>query len=198
MSRKGDTSMSKVKILAISGSTRQSSFNTKLIEAAAREAESLGAEVSVLSLRDYPMPFYDGDVEQADGLPEKAVELKRELQSADALLLASPEYNASISAVLKNAIDWTSRPGAVEGSVYASKTAALLSASPGALGGLRGLSHVRAVLMNLGVLVITKQQAVSQAYQAFDENGSLRDQGTQERLRALLEDLIQTTGRLKG
>ena len=188
--------MSKPKILAFAGSTRSGSYNKKLIAVASEQAQAAGAEIKLIDLRDYPMPLYDGDLETGSGLPEKAAELKLEMEKVDAFLIASPEYNSSISAVLKNTLDWASRPGAVEGSVYAGKTAALISASPGALGGLRGLNHLRSILMNVGVLVITQQQAISKAHEAFDEGGQLIDKGTEDRLRGVVEELVRVTGRL--
>jgi chromate reductase len=188
--------MSKPRIIAFAGSTRTDSLNQKLIKVAADQARQAGAEVNLIALRDYPMPLYDGDLESESGLPEQAVELKKAMAEADAFLIASPEYNSSLSAVLKNSIDWTSRPGAVEGSVYAGKTAALISASPGALGGVRGLNHLRSVLMNLGVLVVTPQQAVSRAHQAFNDQGGLKEEANLERLRGVVEELVRVAGRL--
>lgn len=189
--------MSQVKILAFAGATRSGSFNKKLIKQAAEFAREAGADVQLIELNDYVLPFYDGDLEQESGLPEKAVELKKLMEKADAFLIASPEYNASMSAVLKNTIDWTSRPGGVEGSVYAGKVAALISASPGGLGGLRGLVHLRAVLMNLGVLVITPQHSTSQAHEAFGDHG-LKEEAQAQKVRDVVQELVRVTGKLKA
>ena len=121
--------------------------------------------MTLLDLRDYPMPLYDGDLEEASGIPEPARRFKQVLIEHDGFLIASPEYNSSISPALKNAIDWASRPVPGEPALvaYQGKTAGLMAASPGALGGLRGLVHVRAILGNIGVLVIPEQIAVSSA-----------------------------------
>ena len=190
--------MSTLKIVALAGSTRRDSFNKLFLRTAVRFAEQAGAEVSVIDLKDYPLPLYDGDCEAERGLPAEAAELKKRFQEADALLISSPEYNASISAVLKNTIDWTSRPGAIEGSAFAEKPALLISASPGALGGLRGLNHLRDVLTNLGVHAFHKQQALPQASSAFDESGELKDPSTSDRLDGLVKSFISYATRLKA
>ena len=114
--------MSQLHIVAFAGSTRKDSYNKVLVRLAAEMAEEAGARVTLLDLADFPAPLYDGDLESDSGLPEKAAEFKKLLDQADAFLIASPEYNSSISAVLKNSIDWASRPGAVEGSVFDGKT----------------------------------------------------------------------------
>ncbi|MBL24443.1 MAG: NADPH-dependent FMN reductase [Rhodospirillaceae bacterium] len=171
------------KILAFAGSLRDESLNKLLVRAAAKGAEGAGAEVTAIDLKDYPMPIYDGDIEAADGLPENALKLKELFEAHDALLIASPEYNSSISPVLKNTLDWVSRPAA-EGetplSAYNGKVAALVAASPGGLGGLRGLVHLRQILGNINVLVIPDQRAVGSAFDAFDENGDLKDEATRD------------------
>lgn len=175
----------KPKILAFAGSARQDSYNKKLIRIAAAGAQEGGAEVTLLDLRDFPMPIYDGDLEDREGVPAKALELRRLMLAHQGLLIASPEYNSSISPLLKNTIDWLSR--SVNGEYgllpFRDKVAALLAASPGGLGGLRGLVHVRAILGNIGVLVLPDQLAVSKADQAFNADGTLADpkQGTAAR-----------------
>ncbi len=186
----------KSKILAFAGSTRKESFNKKLAQAAAELARKAGAEVTYIDLNDYPLPLYDGDLEESEGLPEAAAKLKRLMADHDGLLLASPEYNGSVTGVLKNTIDWLSRPGAVEGSVFHGKTALLLSASPGGLGGLRGLVHVRAILTNLGVLVLPGQHAIGGAHKEFNEAGQLANQELQSKVEGLVESLVETTQRL--
>lgn len=177
--------MKTIKILAFAGSTRSQSFNKTLVRAAADMAKQAGAEVTVVNLADYPMPLYDGDLEQESGIPEKALELKELMDSHQGILLACPEYNGSITAVLKNTLDWLSRQkGAFDG-----KTAALLSASPGALGGLRGLVHVRSILTNLGVLVIPKQAAVGGASKEFNEDGSFVNERVAQRVKGVVDSL---------
>jgi chromate reductase, NAD(P)H dehydrogenase (quinone) len=181
------------RILAFAGSTRTKSHNKKLIALAAAAAEAAGAQVTLIDLRDFPMPFYDGDLEAQLGLPERARALKEMMVNHDGFLLSCPEYNASVSAVFKNAIDWVSRPQAGESSAVAfkGKWAALLSASPGNLGGLRGLLAVRQILNTLGVLVLPTQLAVARANDAFAEDGSLKDAGHQGALTAIAAELVR-------
>ena len=138
------------RILAFAGATRTESYNKKLIRAAAAIAEASGAAVTLLDLRDLNMPLYDGDLEATHGLPDGAKRLKAMLLEHDGLLISSPEYNSSISAVLKNSIDWASRPvqGQAPLAEFRGKVAGIMAASPGMLGGLRGLVHLRAILGN--------------------------------------------------
>lgn len=189
-----------IRVLAFAGSTRRRSLNKKLVHEAARIARAAGAEVTEIDLRDLPMPLYDGDLEADAGVPAAAARLRDAMRDHDGFLLACPEYNSSITAVLKNAIDWVSRPAAGEPSMVAfkGKVATLLSASPGALGGLRGLVHVRAILGNVGVLVLPTQVAVSKAHEAFAEDGSLGDDRAAGRLAAAVRELVDTLGKLHG
>ena len=164
------------KILALAGSIRTDSFNKKLVKIAAEGARSAGAEVTVIDLKDYPLPLYDGDCEIALGVPAPALQLRQMVAESDGLLIASPEYNGSISAVLKNVIDWISRPVAGQTPTpLKGKIGAIMATSPGALGGLRGLTHVRTILSNLGTVVLPEQVAVSRAVGAFDPEGKLKD-----------------------
>lgn len=169
------------KILAFAGSTREASWNKRLVQVAAEGARSAGAEVTVIDLRDFPMPLYDGDLEAAEGLPESVRRLKALFLDHQGLLISAPEYNGGMSAVLKNAIDWVSRKEGDEGNLaaYKDKVAGLMSTSPGRLGGLRGLVHVRQILTNVGVLVIPQQHAIGGAGSAFGEDGMLEDSGQQ-------------------
>ena len=168
--------MSKPRILAFGGSLRRDSHNQKLAAIAAQGAREAGAEVTLIALRDFPLPVFDEDLEKASGMPEHAKRLKDLFREHDGLLISAPEYNSSITGALKNAIDWVSRaesdnePPLV---AYTGKAAILCAASPGALGGLRGLVHVRAILGNIGVTVLPDQVAVSKAYEAFGTDGSL-------------------------
>lgn len=163
--------------MAFAGSTRADSLNKKLVKIAAVGAQAAGAEVTYIDLRDFPMPLYDGDLEIKEGLPTHAIRFKEALLSCQGLLISSPEYNSSISGVLKNAIDWASRPvpGEAPLACFTNKVAGLLSASPGLLGGLRGLVHVRSILGNIHVLVLPDQMAVAKADEAFRADGSLKD-----------------------
>jgi len=190
--------MKTLKIVALAGSTRNDSFNKKLAKLAARSAEEEGAEVTLVDLKDYPMPLYDGDLEQEQGLPQKAVELKELMVEADAVIYSSPEYNGSLTAVFKNTIDWLSRPGGPEHSPFRGKTALILSASPGGLGGLRGLRHLREILNNLGVLVIPDQHAVSGAHNVFGDNDEVTDPDLKPKVDGLVKNLLRTTDRLKS
>jgi chromate reductase len=188
------------KILAFAGSTRTSSYNKTLVRFAAEAARGAGAEVTVLDLRDLPMPVYDGDLEAKEGLPENAKKLKTQMLSHAGLLLSCPEYNSSITAVLKNAIDWASRPvpGEAPLACFTGKVAALLAASPGALGGLRGLVTVRSILSNLGVLVLPEQFALVKSHEAFDADGKLKDPKQGEGIARIARRLVAVTGTLAG
>jgi chromate reductase len=170
------------KVLAFSGSTREESYNQKLINDAAKIASSLGAEVTVIHLNDYPMPFYDGDLEAKNGLPEYAKKLRNLMIASDAIIIATPEYNNSISAVLKNSIDWASRSetGTPSRAAFSGKRFALMSASPGSHGGIRGLTHLKAIIEDIGGSVISKQLALPSAHIYFsnptrDENPDLQE-----------------------
>ncbi len=165
------------KILAFAGSTREASFNKRLVRVAAEGARAAGAEVTVIDLRDFPLPLYDGDLEAESGLPDNAQRLKALFLEHQGLLISSPEYNGGMSAVLKNTIDWASRSAPGEGGLaaYKDKVAGLMATSPGRLGGLRGLNHVRQILTNVGVLVLPQQQVVGGASQAFNDEGELVD-----------------------
>lgn len=183
------------KILALAGSTRHDSWNQKLIRAAAAAARSAGAEVTLLDLKDYPLPLYDGDLEAKEGLPEPAQRLKSLFKAHDALLIAGPEYNSSISPLLKNTLDWVSREWQGESGLvpYQNKVAAIMAASPGALGGMRMLPHLRQILNALGVLVLANQLSMPKAGEAFNQDGSVK---SPERLDALVTELVRVSGAL--
>jgi NAD(P)H-dependent FMN reductase len=185
------------KILAFAGSARRDSFNKKLIRIAVEGARAAGGDVTLIDLADYRMPLYDGDDEAAGGLPENAVKMRALFAQHSALLIASPEYNSSISPLLKNTIDWVSRPTKDEpGLKYITgKCAGLLSASPGGLGGLRGLVHVRAILGNIGVTVIPQQLAVSGAANAFDGD-KLKDEAQAKAAMAIGQRLAEVAAKL--
>ncbi len=169
------------KILAFAGSARANSFNKKLVKIAAEGARAAGAEVTYLDFRDLPLPLYDQDLEAAEGLPENVMKLKSLMKAYQGFLIACPEYNSSITPLLKNAIDWASRPEPEEPGLvcFRDKVAVLMSASPGAFGGLRGLGHVREILSNIGVLVLPNQKAIGQAHRVFDESDQLMDEKQQ-------------------
>lgn len=193
--------MSTPRILVFAGSTRTGSFNKKLATLAAEEARSAGAEATLVDLRDFALPLYDGDLEEKGGLPEGARRLKELMRTHDAFIIASPEYNSSITGVLKNAIDWASREESDDEPAliaFRGKWAAVLSASPGALGGLRNLVHLRDILGNIGVLVLPDQVTISTAHEAFDDNGRLRDERKVGQLRKLVGELVAKLQRLSG
>jgi chromate reductase, NAD(P)H dehydrogenase (quinone) len=187
------------RILAFAGSTRRESFNKKLVSIAVKGARDAGAEVTLIDLKDFPLPLFDQDLEAEQGMPESGKKLKKLFIDHDGLLISSPEYNSSITAVLKNAIDWVSRPAPGEPSLVAfrSKVATLMSASPGALGGLRALVHVRSILGNIGVVVLPEQIAVPKAHEAFNPDGSLKDAQKQVGIDALGKTLVSFLMKLK-
>lgn len=181
------------KILAFSGSIRHDSWNRKLIQAAVDATRAAGGEVSLIDLADYPLPLYNGDLEDKEGVPDNALRLKALFKAHDALLISSPEYNSSIPPLLKNTLDWVSREWQGESGLvpYQNKVAAIISASPGALGGMRMLPHLRQILNTLGVLVLPGQFALPHVDQAFDaETHSLKSPA---RLHSLVLELVNTT-----
>jgi len=185
------------KILAFSGSIRLDSWNRKLINVAVDAARAAGGDLTLIDLADYPLPLYNGDFEDRDGLPDNALRLKALFKAHDALLIASPEYNSSMPPLLKNTLDWVSREWQGESGLvpYQNKVAAILAASPGTFGGMRMLPHLRQILNTLGVLVLSGQFSLAHADQAFDpENGALKSPA---RLHALVLELVNTASALK-
>ncbi|MFY9254508.1 MAG: NAD(P)H-dependent oxidoreductase [Fuerstiella sp.] len=187
------------RILAFAGSTRTNSYNKKLVNFAARAAEDAGAEVTLIDLRDFALPLFDEDIEAA-GTPIAATKLKQLFLSHNGLLIASPEYNSSISAVLKNAIDWVSRsaPGEPMKAAFTGKVAAIMSASPGGLGGLRGLVHVRSILENISVMVLPDQYALGSAHSAFNDDGNLIEERAAKTVVDISQKLVHTISRLNA
>jgi NAD(P)H-dependent FMN reductase len=188
------------RILAFAGSTRRESFNKKLVQNAVNGAREAGAEVTLLDLKEIPLPLFDQDLESEQGMPHNGATIKELFISHDGLLIASPEYNSSITGVLKNAIDWVSRPAPGEPPLVAfrGKVATLMSASPGVLGGLRGLIHLRSILSNLGVIVLPDQIAVAKAQEALKSDGSLTDPKQQASIEALGKTLTSFVMKLKA
>ena len=191
--------MSTVKVLAFAGSTRDGSYNKKLARVALESATRAGASTTFIDLRDLALPMFDEDLE-AKGLPAGARTFKDLLLGHDAFLISSPEYNSSVSAVLKNAIDWASRPEAGQPplSCFTNKIVGLFAASPGALGGLRGLVHIRQILGNINAIVLPQQLALIKAHEAFDASGALKDKAQDQKVRDLGKKLAQTAARLHG
>lgn len=192
--------MDKPKILAFAGSLRRDSFNKKLVRAAAKFAEAAGGDVTYIDLADYPMPIFDEDLESRDGMPKKARQFKELLIASQGILISSPEYNSSISAALKNAIDWASRPEPNEPPLvaFAGKVAGLMGASPGALGGLRGLVTLRSILGNIQVLVIPEQYALNKADQAFGSDGSLKDDKARGNIENIAKRVVTLARKVAG
>jgi NAD(P)H-dependent FMN reductase len=188
------------KILVFAGSIRTGSFNARLAANAAKELALLGAEVTRISLADYPMPIYDGDLESRSGPPENAVKLKQHFMAHQGIFIASPEYNASITPLLKNTLDWISRVREgreVPLAAYKDRVFALGGASNGQYGAMRSLLALRHVLeIGCGALVIPDQIALPRAAEAFDDTDTLKDEQTMNRLRGVLQRLIDVTRQL--
>lgn len=175
------------RIIAFSGSLRADSLNKKMLSIAVAAAKAAGASVETVDLRELALPLYDGDLETQQGFPAGARRLQDLMIPADGLLISSPEYNSSISAALKNAIDWVTRTDKAGGTLagFNGKVAALMAASPGGFGGLRGLVTLRSILGNLGVTVLPDQVVLPSAHQAFNDSGRIAD----EKLHASVEGL---------
>jgi NAD(P)H-dependent FMN reductase len=188
------------KILAFAGSSRKDSINKKVVTIAATAAEKQGASVTLIDLADYPMPLFNQDLEAEQGMPEKAHDFKQLLIEHDGFLIASPEYNSAFSPLLKNVIDWASRAETENEPpllAYKGKFACIMAASPGALGGLRGLVFLRMLLGNLGIIVLPDQQAIPHAFKAFSENGDLNDNNQQLAIEKLGINLVQAIIKIK-
>lgn len=167
-----------IRLLAFAGSTRAGALNQALVDLATAQARARGAEVTEIRLKDFALPLYDGDLE-ANDFPAKARELKALFVAHHGFLIASPEYNGSVSGVLKNAIDWASRPTDGENLValtaFRGKVAGLMGASISPFGGLRGVTHLRQILGTIQTLVATEQVLVPAAHTAFDDTGALKE-----------------------
>ena len=191
-----------IRILGFAGSTRAASFHKKLVRIALGAAEKAGAETSFLDLQQLDMPLYCEDFEAANGMPASARTFRNELKAADGLLIASPEYNGAPSAVLKNAIDWSTRPDPEAGKepplvAWRGKVAGLMSCSPGNLGGLRGLSQLRIILSGIGTMVLPDQAAIPTIHQHMTEEGLLEHPDHGERILKLGEQVATVASRLK-
>jgi chromate reductase len=187
--------MSLPRILVFAGSIRTESFNARLAALAAKELALADVEVTRISLIDYPLPLYDGDLEAQSGVPGNAVKLKRLMMTHAGVFIASPEYNASVTPLLKNALDWVSRVregGEPPLAAYKGRVFALGAASNGSLGGYRSLMALRQILeLGCGAMVLPDQIAVREAATAFDENDQLRDERSARQLRTVLQHLVE-------
>jgi NAD(P)H-dependent FMN reductase len=190
--------MAALKILVIPGSVRIGSHNAKLAAAAAFEFAQAGADVTRLSLGDFPLPIYDGDLQAKSSLPKNAVNLKRMIAAHHGVLLVTPEYNASVPPLLKNTIDWVTRvqdPHETRGQVFAERPFAIAAASESRLGGARALAALRLILTACHATVVPNQLALSFADQAYDEMDRLKFPADIEALKALVRQLIDFSQR---
>lgn len=183
------------RILAFSGSARRESFNRKLLAAVVARTRAAGAEVTMLELRELALPIYDGDLEDAEGMPASAQKFVDMITAHNALLIASPEYNSQMTPLLKNAIDWATR-GDVN--PFKGKVAAVVSASPGNFGAIRSMTLARQLLTHLGCHVIPAQCILPLADKAFEENGRLKDERAGKAADAVAEQLVAIAAKLGG
>jgi NAD(P)H-dependent FMN reductase len=191
--------MSALKILVIPGSLRTGSLNARLAAAIAHELVQSGAEVSRISLSDFPLPIYDGDLQAKSGVPKHAVNLKRMIGAHHGVLIVTPEHNSSVPALVKNTIDWVSRvedAGETRGQVFRERAFAIAAASGGRLGGTRALAALRLILSACHATVIPNQLALSFAEQAYDEMDRLKLSADIEALKALVRQLIDLSQRM--
>jgi len=182
------------RVLCFAGSARRASLNKKLIQVAAAAVRSAGGAATLIDLADYALPLYHGDVEVESGVPATARDLAALIRSHAGLMIASPENNTSVSALLKNTLDWISRIKDVP--VFPGKVAALLAASPGGFGGVRGLYHLRSILNSLGVEVLSQQFLLPRANTAFDADGRLHDAQQDEQVKRVAARLVDVAARL--
>lgn len=193
--------MTDIRILVLSGSIRAGSYNTKLAALAAKTAAMADAKVTQISLADYPLPIYDGDLEADTGVPENARKLKAVFQQHNGVFIASPEYNTAVTPLLKNTLDWVSRlsdKGEPPAAAFRNRVFALGAASIGALGGIRGLIGLRTILeIGLGALVIPNMATVPNAASAFDAHGHLANERTAGLLQETVARLIEEA-KLRG
>ena len=191
--------MSALKILVIPGSLRSGSLNAKLAAVAAHALAQQGAEITRISLSDFPLPIYDGDLQVKSGVPKNAVNLKRMMSGHHGVLIVTPEYNSSVPALVKNTIDWVSRVQDAHesrGQVFRERIFAIASASGGRLGGTRALAALRLILSACHATVIPNQLALSFADDAYDEMERLKHPADIEALRALARQLIDLSQRM--
>lgn len=188
------------KILVFAGSARAGSFNKKIAALAAGHAEAAGASVTLLDLADHRWPIYDGDLEANDGIPAEVKAMRQVFKAQDGFIIASPEYNSSVAPLTKNVIDWLSRPDGDDAQLVAfrGKVAGLIATAPGALGGLRGLVHLRSILGNIGMHVVPQQQAISNARAAFNDDGSLVDDTQAAGIKGVAGAVVTLAAALKG
>jgi NAD(P)H-dependent FMN reductase len=191
--------MSALKILVIPGSLRTGSHNAKLAATAAAELAQAGAEVTRISLADFPLPIFDGDLQAKSGVPKHAVNLKRMMSAHQGVLIVTPEYNSSVPALVKNTIDWVSRvqdPHEARGQVFRDRAFAIAAASEGRLGGTRALAALRLILTACQAIVVPNQLALSFATDAYDDMDRLKHPSDLEALKATVRQLIEFSQRM--
>jgi chromate reductase len=191
--------MSALNILVIPGSLRSGSHNAKLAAAASHELAQQGVEVTRISLGDFPLPIYDGDLQAKSGVPKNAVNLKRMMSAHHGVLIVTPEYNSSVPALVKNTIDWVSRVQdghETRGQVFRERAFAIASASESRLGGTRSLAALRLILSACQATVIPNQIALSFASEAYDDMDRLKHPADIEALAALVRQLIEVSQRM--
>lgn len=188
------------KILAFAGSLRKDSFNKKLVAVAAQGARDAGASVTLIDLKEYPLPVYDGDIETASGLPENALKLKKLFIDHDGLMISSPEYNSGYPGGLKNMIDWVSRvvPGGKPLAEFEGKFAVIMNATPGMGGGARMLPTLRVLLSNLRINVLADQFGLTKANEAFTPEGDLKEEAQKKTALGLGRKLAEALAKLKS
>jgi NAD(P)H-dependent FMN reductase len=191
--------MSALKILVIPGSLRSGSLNARLAAVAAHELALAGAEVTRISLADFPLPIYDGDLQTKSGVPKNAVNLKRMMGAHHGVLIVTPEYNSSVPPLVKNSIDWVTRvqdPHETRGQVFRERAFAIAAASGGRLGGARALAALRLILAACHAMVVPNQLALSFAEEAYDDTDRLKHPADIEALKAVARQLIDFSQRM--
>jgi chromate reductase, NAD(P)H dehydrogenase (quinone) len=191
--------MSALKILVIPGSLRTGSHNARLAAAAAHELALAGAEVTRISLADFPLPIYDGDLQSKSGVPKHAINLKRMMSAHHGVLIVTPEYNSSVPALVKNTIDWVTRvqdAHETRGQVFRERAFAIAAASENRLGGMRSLAALRLILSACHAVVIPNQLALPFANEAYDDMDRLKHPADIEALKALVRQLIELSQRM--
>jgi NAD(P)H-dependent FMN reductase len=187
------------KLLFFAGSAREASLNKRLARLGAEIALANGLAATFADLGDYPMPLYDGDAEDRDGVPDNALKLRALMAVHAGIFIACPEYNAGITPLLKNTLDWISRIRDEETNVFKTRVFALGAASPGGFGGIRGIGMARQTLeIGLGAIVLPDQVLIPRAADAFDDRGHLKEKSQQELLKAVVEKLARAARVLHG
>ncbi len=181
------------RILAFSGSARRESLNKKLLAVTVSAVRAAGGEVTLIDLTEFPLPLFNGDLEDAEGMPANATKLIELVTSHAALLIASPEYNSMYTPLLKNTIDWCSR---ADDNPFVGKVAAIVSASPGQFGGVRSMKLAQQLMLHLGCHVVPAQCFLPKAHEAFDDQGELKDAHNQKAVHKLASELVKLTTKL--